>query len=114
MVPNQMTFDGMASFHGHNRPRPVKDTQALIAEVCDELKTLLIHKNQQYGDSAIDPVRIFSRAGADEQLKVRVDDKLSRIARGDEQIENEDVLDDLIGYMILMKVAKRIEKPRTK
>jgi hypothetical protein len=102
MVPNQMEFSNM------NGTSPtLRDTQRVIAEVCDELKTLLIHKNRQYGDSAINPVRIFSRADNTEQLKVRVDDKLSRIARGDEQIEDEDVLNDLIGYMVLMKVARR-------
>lgn len=65
----------------------------------------------QYGDSAINPVRIFSKAGPIEQLLVRIDDKLSRIERGDDRLEKDnDVLDDLIGYFLLLKVAKRKEE----
>ena len=84
------------------------DTQALIAEVCNEIRDFLLDKNAQYGDSAIDPVRIFSKASPIEQLLVRIDDKLSRIEKGDDRIESDDdVIDDLIGYFILLKVAKR-------
>lgn len=83
------------------------DTQDLIREVCDTLRDFLIEKNEQYGDSAISPVRIFSKADPSEQLLVRLDDKLSRIARGDDRLESDaDVLDDLIGYLILYKVSK--------
>lgn len=84
------------------------DTQAIIREVCDDMRDFLLDKNAQYGDSAIDPVRIFSKASPIEQLLVRIDDKLSRIEKGDDRIESDDdVVDDLIGYFILLKVAKR-------
>lgn len=83
-------------------------TQQKIREVCDEIRDFLIEKNEQYGDSAINPVRIFSKADPAEQLLVRIDDKLSRISRGDDRLESDaDVLDDLIGYLILYKVAQR-------
>jgi hypothetical protein len=85
-----------------------RETQSYIREVCDEIRDFLIEKNEQYGDSAINPVRIFSRANPDEQLLIRIDDKLSRLARGDDRLESdEDVLDDLIGYLILYKVTRR-------
>lgn len=87
---------------------PPKTTQDYIAEICDEVKDLLIRKNIQYGDSALNPVRIFSRASSDEQLRVRLDDKLSRLSRGDESIENDDdVISDLIGYLVLLQVTRR-------
>lgn len=87
------------------------NTQDLIREVCDETRDFLLEKNLQYGDSAINPVRIFSKANAIEQLLVRIDDKLSRIERGDDRLEkDDDVLDDLIGYFLLLKVAKRKEE----
>ena len=54
-------------------------TQIEIACVCDDIKELLLYKNQQYGDSALNPSRIFSKASAVEQLLVRIDDKLNRI-----------------------------------
>jgi hypothetical protein len=86
----------------------IETTQDKIAAVCDEIKELLITKNDQYGDSAIDPVRIFSKASPEEQLRVRIDDKLSRLVRGHDAIEaDDDIVSDLIGYFILMKVAAR-------
>ena len=61
---------------------------------------LLVEKNQRYGDSAGRPVRIFSRTDDLEQLRVRLDDKLSRIARGaGEMAEDEDTVFDLLGYL---------------
>ncbi len=80
-------------------------TQCVISNICDEIKEMLIKKNQSYGDSAIDPIRIFSKANTDEQIKIRIDDKLSRISRGSEFYGDNDI-DDLIGYLILFKVSK--------
>lgn len=84
-----------------------KTTQYVISNVCDNIKSMLIQKNESYGDSAIDPVRIFSKAPNDEQIKIRIDDKLSRISRGSAFYGDNDV-DDLIGYLILLKVSKVI------
>ena len=84
-------------------------TQHTIADVCDNIKNMLIEKNKSYGDSALDPIRIFSKASSDEQIKIRIDDKLSRISRGSEFYGDND-LDDLIGYLILLKVSKVYNK----
>ena len=85
-------------------------TREDIAEICDSVKELLINKNEKYGDSALDPVRIFSNSDGIEQLKVRIDDKLSRISRGAGCLGNdEDVITDLIGYLVLLKIAFRRE-----
>ena len=84
-------------------------TQYTIANVCDNIKNMLIDKNKSYGDSALDPIRIFSKANSDEQIKIRIDDKLSRISRGSEFYGDND-LDDLIGYLILLKVSKVYNK----
>lgn len=75
-----------------------------IAETCDAIKAMLLEKNRAYGNSATEPVRIFSSASPEEQLLVRIDDKLSRIARGKEM--GEDVIDDLIGYLVLLKIVR--------
>lgn len=90
-------------------PEALTRTQALIVEECDRLKSMLLDKNRRYGDSAINPVRVFSRADPIEQIKVRIDDKLSRAARGDASTEDEDVVTDLAGYLVLLKVAERIK-----
>ncbi len=84
--------------------RACTQTEADIASVCEEIRILLCEKNRKYGDSALNPVRIFSRASTLEQLKVRMDDKLSRL-RNAQDDEDEDVLTDLIGYIVLYKVA---------
>jgi hypothetical protein len=84
-------------------------TQQTIADVCENIKSMLVEKNKSYGDSALDPIRIFSKASSDEQIKIRIDDKLSRISRGSEFYGDND-LDDLIGYLILLKVSKVYNK----
>jgi len=82
------------------------DSQDQITTVCDDLKNLLIDKNKKYGDSALSPVRIFSNASIVEQLLVRIDDKLSRLKSGAGLLANdEDVVMDLMGYLVLLKIA---------
>jgi hypothetical protein len=82
--------------------------QDLIADECDAVKSLLLAKNAAYGNSALDPVRLMSKANPVEQLLVRIDDKLSRLARGD--AAGEDVEFDLLGYFMLLRVARRIQR----
>ena len=76
-----------------------------INRACNEIKEMLMEKNLAYGDSALDPVRIFSKADSSEQIRVRIDDKLSRFAKGKEYPGDNDI-NDLIGYLILLKIAK--------
>jgi hypothetical protein len=83
----------------------VEQTQIDIAITCDAIKALLLEKNRKYGDSALNPVRIFSQSDSMEQIRVRIDDKLSRL-RNQQADEDEDVIDDLIGYLVLLKVAQ--------
>jgi hypothetical protein len=68
------------------------------------VEEMLVEKNQAYGDSALNPVRVFSKASAEEQILVRIDDKLSRLARG--HAAGEDVLRDLVGYLVLLLLAR--------
>lgn len=76
-----------------------------ILESCHEIAHMLIKKNIAYGNSALEPVRIFSKADPKEQLYVRIDDKLSRLMKGTDYPGDNDI-DDLIGYLILLKIAK--------
>lgn len=80
-----------------------------IRAVCQEIAELLVSKQKSYGNSALDPIRIFSKADAVEQIKVRIDDKLSRLARGhampDESLR--DTRRDLLGYLVLLEIAER-------
>lgn len=85
---------------------PFTNTHKEILNVCNYIADMLIEKNKSYGNSALDPVRIFSGSDNVEQIKVRIDDKLSRFAHGGEFPGDNDI-DDLIGYLVLLKIAKR-------
>lgn len=54
-------------------------TQDKIEIVTRNLKDFLIHKNKNYGDSALNPINIFSKLSNGNQIDNRIDDKLSRI-----------------------------------
>lgn len=75
-----------------------------IVDECFRLAEMLIEKNIAYGDSALSPLRLFAKGiDARAQILVRLDDKLSRLARG--SAAGEDVILDLLGYLILYRIA---------
>jgi len=76
-----------------------------VTLVLKQLDNMLREKNRKYGDAALNPKRIFSRASAVEQIKVRIDDKLSRLVN-EQADEDEDVVWDLLGYLVLLRIAQ--------
>lgn len=80
-------------------------TAERIAAKCDELKAMLLEKNRKYGDSALTPCRVFSKANAVEQILVRIDDKLNRIKNRQDD-DDEDAVMDLAGYLVLLMIAR--------
>tara|TARA_Y100001951_G_scaffold104319_1_gene115561 strand:+ start:2689 stop:3252 length:564 start_codon:yes stop_codon:yes gene_type:complete len=89
-----------------NMPPYQSKTAKKICKVIDECETLLLSKNKQYGDSALAPIRLFSKSDGQEQIRVRIDDKLNRLLQGDESIESDrDVIKDLVGYLILLLIS---------
>ena len=78
--------------------------QSDVDHVLNEVRALLLEKNKAYGNSALEPKRIFSQVNPIEQLNVRIDDKLSRIANADAE-DAEDAELDLLGYLVLKRVA---------
>lgn len=87
------------------------DYETLIRQCCDEMADKLIAKNRAYGNSAMEPVRIFSKADPLEQINVRLDDKLSRIMKGEEYAGDDNEF-DLEGYLVLKRVCKMAEEMR--
>ena len=81
-----------------------------LDKVAKKITDLLKEKNAAYGNSALDPLNIFSSLGAVESLKVRMDDKLARIANKGIDDKTEDTVDDLIGYLFLLKMALEREQ----
>jgi len=87
----------------------MKEIQEQIKRECQAIQNLLVQKNEKYGNSALEPKRIFSKATTVEQLLVRIDDKLSRIMTSGLAAPDEDTLQDLIGYLVLLKIATKKE-----
>ena len=82
------------------------NTKDKIKKHCKALEELLLYKNEKYGDAALQPLNIFSPAGAVAGIKVRIDDKLKRIQNAGLVDATEDTLQDLAGYLILLMIAK--------
>lgn len=80
-------------------------TQEKIKQVGQEVIDLLIEKNESYGDSALKPAGIFATGNAVDNLTSRIDDKLMRIKSQGFRGYGEDNVKDLIGYLILLKIA---------
>ena len=80
-----------------------------IRQTCDSIKELLIEKNLNYGDSALRQANIFAKGTAVENLCARLDDKLMRIANKGLDKNTLDTVDDLIGYLVLLKIAIKEE-----
>lgn len=79
------------------------DTKLQIMETCESIAAILTDKNTKYGDSALNPVKVFSQNNTVNSLTVRMDDKISRIANTD-GIDRDD-LTDLVGYCVLYMIA---------
>ena len=85
--------------------------EAVKEEILNQVKEIgkfLIEKNRKYGNSAIQPTRIFSKASDEEQIMVRLDDKLSRLQSG-QCDDDEDVILDIIGYLILLRTMRALK-----
>ena len=90
-----------------------------VSDVLLEIKDLLIAKNKKYGNSALEPLGVFSQLSAKMGLLVRIDDKLKRIKNGSLDHDDEDVVNDLIGYLVLLKIhanqgENKLEKVKQK
>jgi hypothetical protein len=80
-------------------------TAEKITKTVNKINDLLLKKNKNYGDSATNPRNIFAKGNAIENICARIDDKLARIENAGIGPETYDTIDDLIGYLILLKVA---------
>lgn len=77
-----------------------------IRQMCDDLADFLVGKNRAYGNSAAEPVSVFAkRLDKLAQIDVRIDDKLSRLQKGQEY-PGDDTVWDLAGYLVLRMIVK--------
>lgn len=81
----------------------MSETQAKISKILGAITQLLLTKNSRYGNSILDPVRIFCKKDKEESdIPARLDDKLSRIKNSKKLRIND--LTDLIGYLVLLLI----------
>ena len=77
------------------------DLDLVVKQITDLLK----QKNKAYGNTALNPTNVFSKLNATEAICARIDDKLARISNRGINDETEDTVDDLIGYLLLLKMS---------
>jgi len=87
----------------------MNDFSHLVSTYLLEIRELLISKNLKYGNSALEPLGVFSQLSAKEGLLIRIDDKLKRIKNGSLEKDDEDVINDLIGYLVLLKIHDKVK-----
>lgn len=75
-----------------------------IKSTFDSMRNLVLEKNKRYGDSALSPLGCFSKLDGEQGIRIRLDDKLKRIANSGELRKND--VSDLIGYLSLLCVAR--------
>jgi len=95
-------------FVPHKQAATLNRSQLAIYAECRDLADFLLEKNINYGNSFAEPLNVYSQCSPDEQLNVRIDDKLKRRKHGKDGGEDTDK--DLIGYLILKRVLKRLER----
>jgi len=88
----------------------MNDSANKITRTANSVRDLLLEKNAAYGDSALKPSNIFARGSAVDNIACRIDDKLMRIKNKGLNDATEDTLQDLIGYLILLKIAIEDER----
>jgi len=89
---------------------PDNKFQEEVHDVLQKIEDLLVAKNEKYGNSALEPLGVFSQLSAKEGLLVRIDDKLKRVKNGSLDKDDEDVVNDLIGYLVLLKIHANREQ----
>ena len=80
-------------------------TQSKIREIIEAMKDLLLYKNQKYGDSAINPKKIFYKGDSTNSILIRLDDKLGRVMSNTEEKPRINDVCDIIGYCTLLLIS---------
>lgn len=81
------------------------ETQKKISDITDAMKDLLLYKNQKYGDSAINPKKIFYKGDSTNSILIRLDDKLGRVMSNPDEKPRTNDIADIIGYCTLLLIS---------
>lgn len=86
------------------------ETQEKIIAITEAMRDLLLYKNQKYGDSALQPKRVFYKGDAVNSILIRLDDKIGRIMANTESAPRINDVADIIGYCTLLLIGMGLEK----
>jgi len=93
---------------------PVDEKVQKIVKFQTEVDTLLTNignllksKNEAYGNTSLNPPKIFSKLDSTEAICARIDDKIMRIKNKGLVSATEDTVTDLIGYLLLLKMSMK-------
>lgn len=86
--------------------KPIKNctTGELIIIECDSIKNMLLNKNAAYGDSVHQTGPLFD-VDPVVGIQARINDKIRRLQNKGLTDLTEDSLQDLIGYLIHLRIA---------
>lgn len=110
VTENEITMDAvtgmnLADLMGKSPWGDLPPTQQKIHEITEAMKDLLLYKNQKYGDSAINPEKIFYKGDSTSSILIRLNDKIGRVkANPDDKPRVNDVC-DIIGYCVLLLIS---------
>lgn len=83
-------------------------TQQKIKDILSGMTDLLLYKNRKYGDSAINPKKIFYKGDSTNSILIRLDDKIGRVMSNTEEKPHVNDVADIIGYCTLLLVSMGI------
>ena len=102
---DEIQGDVMAHLLSDKAPWGETPTQQKIRNIMDAMKDLLLYKNQKYGDSAINPKKIFYKGDSTNSILIRLDDKLGRVMSNTEEKPRVNDVADIIGYCTLLLIS---------
>ena len=85
------------------------ETQENIIALTGAIRDLLLDKNQKYGDSALQPKRVFYKGDAVNSILIRLDDKIGRIMANTESAPRINDVADIIGYCTLLLIGMGVK-----
>lgn len=106
IYPDEVLFELVDDQILYNESKVIEDmaTQQKIQILFSNFKDFLQEKNKRYGDSVINPVKVFSKVEPENKACIRLDEKLQRIINSDELRKND--VADTFGYLALLMIDK--------
>lgn len=89
--------------------KDLSSAEQIILE-CEIIKDMLTTKNAAYGDSALNEGIMFPIDSVT-AIQARINDKINRIRNKGITEDTEDSLGDLIGYLLLLRIALKKRTP---